>query len=144
LNTQAAAGELSQADSIQGAQAMKKSAPHELTVAELVDHFAAICAQQNKALFDRAVGRFNRLYDQMDAVRNGLETREGDQRRALLSLFNHPDLQVRLQAAKTTLAIAPAAARQMLEALERWGRQPQAGDAGMCLINLERGIFVPK
>lgn len=59
-------------------------------------------------------------------------------------LFDHPDMQVRLQAAKATLAVAPADARSVLQRIKEWGRQPQAGDAGMCIINLDRGIFVPK
>jgi len=32
----------------------------------------------------------------------------------------------------------------MLERIQEWQRQPQAGDAGMCLWNLDRGVFVPK
>lgn len=47
-------------------------------------------------------------------------------------------------AAKATLAVAPEAARQMLRAIEGWRRQPYAGDAGMCLVMLDRGTFVPK
>jgi len=123
---------------------MKRFDVHNANVAELVDRFAAICVEQNKALSEDEIGKFNRLYDQMVAVRDELKSRPGDQRRALLALFNHPDLQVRLQSAKATLAVEPQAARQMLERIQEWQRQPQAGDAGMCLWNLDRGVFVPK
>jgi hypothetical protein len=116
----------------------------EMTESELVERFAAICVEQNKALFDDEIAKFNRLYAEMVEVRDVLRTRSGDRRVALLALFNHPDLQVRLQAAKTTLAVEPQAARQMLERIQEWQRQPQAGDAGMCLWNLDRGVFVPK
>jgi hypothetical protein len=46
-------------------------------------------------------------------------------------------------AAKLTLAVAPAAARQMLESIQNSDEQPQAMDAGMCLWNLDRGVFKP-
>jgi hypothetical protein len=117
---------------------------HDLSVADLVDRFAAICVEQDKALFEGEIAKFNRLYDQMADVEKELKSRPGDQRSALLALFDHPNLQVRLQAAKCALAVAPAAARRMIELIQEWGRQPYAGDAGMCLVNLDRGIFVPK
>jgi nitrogen regulatory protein PII len=123
---------------------MKSADLSALSVAELLERFAAICVEQNKTLFSGGYAKFNRLFDQMVAVENELKIRPGDQRSALLALFDHPDMQVRLQAAKLTLAVAPEAARQMLERIKEWRRQPQAGDAGMCLINLDRGIFVPK
>jgi hypothetical protein len=115
-----------------------------MTTVELVDRFAVICVKQDQALFENEIAEFNRLYDQMAAIRDELKARRGDQRSALLALFDHQNLQVRLQAAKATLAVAPRAARRMIELIQQWGRQPQAGDAGMCLVNLDRGIFVPK
>jgi hypothetical protein len=123
---------------------MKKFNLPDLTVAELVDKFSSICVEQDKAEFEDEIAKFNRLYDQKVAILEELKKRPGDQRGALMGLYEHPNLQVRLQAAKATLAIAPEAARQMLRLIESWGRQPYAGDAGMCLVNLDRGIFVPK
>jgi hypothetical protein len=73
-----------------------------------------------------------------------LKARPGDQRRALLPLFEHPNMQVRLKAAKATLAIAPKEARQMLESIAASTWQPQAGDAGMSLENLDCGVYVPE
>ena len=46
-------------------------------------------------------------------------------------------------AAKETLAIAPVAAKQLLAAIRESNEQPQAMDAGMCLWNLDRGVFKP-
>ena len=51
-------------------------------------------------------------------------------------------MQVRLNAAKSTLAVAPEAARQELRAIADSREYPQA-DAGMCLGNLDEGIFKP-
>ncbi len=100
--------------------------------------------KQNKALLWDDLSEFTNLYWQIDAIREELKGRPGDQRRALLTLFNHPDMQVRLNAAKATLAVAPDQARAMLERIKERRRGPQAGDAGMCLLNLDRGIFVPE
>jgi hypothetical protein len=123
---------------------MKGLNPGDMTTVELVDRFAIICVKQDQALFENEIAEFNRLYDQMAEIRDELKARHGDQRSALLALFDHQNLQVRLQAAKATLAVAPVAARRMIELIQEWGRQPYAGDAGMCLVNLDRGIFVPK
>ena len=52
-------------------------------------------------------------------------------------------MQVRLNAAKLTLAVAPKAAREALEAIASSHHYPQAGDAGMTLFALDDGIFEP-
>ena len=123
---------------------MKNIDLDKLTITQLVERFTALGIEEDKAVFDGDNAKYRRLYWQMDAVEQEMKRRPGDQRRALLPLFDHPNLWVRLMAAKTTLAVAPEAARQMLQAIESWGRQPYAGDAGMCLVSLDRGIFVPK
>lgn len=61
----------------------------------------------------------------------------------MLRLYDHPNMQVRLMAAKATLEIEPEAARTMLQAIADSGWFPQAGDVGMSLSNLERGVFKP-
>ena len=52
-------------------------------------------------------------------------------------------MQVRVKAAKATLAIAPQAARLQLEAIRDSKWQPAALEAGMSIINLDRGIYKP-
>jgi hypothetical protein len=64
-------------------------------------------------------------------------------RLALLRLFDHPNMQVRLQAAKWSLGVAPEAARQVIESISESSWFPQAGEAGMTLSNLDSGIFKP-
>lgn len=96
---------------------------------------------QSEALDRFETAKFNRLYDRKEAVVQELKSRPGDQRRALLSLYEHPNMQVRLNAAKTTLAVAPEAARAQLEAIRVSQHFPQAGDAGMSLWTLDEGIF---
>ncbi len=115
----------------------------KMSVAELVDLFAAIGIDQDKALLMDEISKFNRLYGQMDTVRNELKRRPGDQRKALLPLYDHPNMQVRLKAAVTTLAVAPEAARRMLQIIANSRHMPPARDAGMLLRGLDDGSFVP-
>lgn len=122
---------------------MKASHLSNLTVEELANKFADICIKQDQALFEDDVARFNRLYGQMDAVRNELKAREGDQREVLLPLLHHPNIQVRLKAAITTLAIEPQLCREVLQEIASSNRLPQAADAGLILDGLLDGSFVP-
>lgn len=122
---------------------MKQMKFEAMTVDQLVERFVEIGLDQDRALLENDVEEFNRLFDKMQVVNQELKSRAGDQRRALLSLYGHPNLQVRLKAAKTTLAIAPLAARDVLEAIKDSKIQPQALDAGMSLRNLDQGIYKP-
>ena len=69
---------------------------------DLVEHFTEIVVAQDRALLGGETTKFNRLFRQMMDVANELKGREGDQRRLLLQLFDFPNMQVRLQAAKLT------------------------------------------
>src|SRR5262245_17711857 len=122
---------------------MRQPRLENLTVDQLVERFTAITLDQDKALRTRNQARFNRLFDEMEAVKQELKARDGDQRRALLRLYDHPNPQVRLKAVKATLAVAPEPARRMLKVLPESREYPQAGEAGMSLYNLELGIFKP-
>jgi hypothetical protein len=114
-----------------------------MSVEALIDRFADIGAAQDKALLDDEIGKFNQLFDQLEAVEKELKSRNGDQRRVLTPLYRHANMQVLLNAAKATLAVAYPEALATLRAIAGSGWHPQAGDAGMSLLNLERGIFKP-
>jgi Domain of unknown function (DUF2019) len=79
-----------------------------MSSANLVERFAEIVVAQNQALLGGELAKFNRLFRQMMDIANELKAREGDQRRLLLELFTFPNMQVRVQVAKLTLAIAPS------------------------------------
>jgi Domain of unknown function (DUF2019) len=116
----------------------------DMTANQLVERFTAIGIEQDQALLRRQHAKFNRLFDEMVAIEDELKRRSGDQRRQLLPLYNHPNAQVRLNAAKATLAVAPEPARRALQTIADSREYPQAGNAGMSLDNLELGIFKPK
>jgi len=122
---------------------MKSTRLTQLTVEHLVARFAEIGSAQDDALLYDEIAKFNRLYREKTSVLEELRSRDGDQRRALLRLYDHPNIQVRLNAAKATLAVAPEAARRLLEDIATRKDVPQGGDAGMSLWNLDRGVFKP-
>lgn len=122
---------------------MKTIRLRDMTVDQLVEHFTAIALNQDEALLVNDHATFNRLFDEMEAVKLELKARDGDQRRALVRLYDHPNAQVRLKAVKATLAVAPEVARRLLKTIADSREFPQAGEAGMSLVNLERGIFRP-
>src|SRR5262249_14963225 len=122
---------------------MKRIKLGEMTIEQLVERFTAIALDQDQALLAHEYEKFNRLFDEMEAIENELKARQGDQRRALLSLYGHPNTQVRLKAAEATLAVAPESARRVLQSIVDSREFPQAGDAGMMLRNLDREVFKP-
>jgi hypothetical protein len=77
------------------------------------------------------------------AIADELTIRPGDQRSALARLYAHPNVQVRLNAARLTLAVAPMAARNVIQALADSKKYPQAMVAEMCLCALDQEISKP-
>ncbi len=122
---------------------MKRVKLEDMTVDELVDRFAEIGVAQDKAELMGGISKFNKLYGQMKEVDTELRARGEDARRALLRPYSHPNMQVQLQAAKKTLAVAPDAARHVIEEIKKSQWFPQAGEAGMTLRNLNSGFFKP-
>ncbi len=122
---------------------MKRVILRHSAIDELVQQFAALALEQDEALLDSDISKASRLYWKLKDVEAELKAREGDQRCALLKLYDHPNAQVRLKATKATLAVAPDAARRMLETIAESREFPQAGEAGMSISNLDAGIFKP-
>src|SRR5688500_3313853 len=95
---------------------MKVSTSKEWSVDDWVQQFAATALEQDNALLKDDIPKVNRLFDRLEAIEAELKGREGDQRRALLRLYDHPNPHVRLKAVLATLAVAPEVARQTLQA----------------------------
>ena len=110
-----------------------------MTVPQLVERFTALALGQFKAELHGEIAKYNRLFRELIAIEQELKNRAGDQRTALVSLFVHPNPQVRLMAAQLTLAVARTSACQTLQ--EIWDRNefPQAAFAMGTLRTLERG-----
>ena len=110
----------------------------------LLRRYVEVGITQDDAIDRRQNGRFRRLFKDMVEIEGELKGRAGDQRTLLGSLYDHPNMQVRLNAAKATLAVMPAEAREQLERIRASGHFPQAGDAGMSIRALDEGIFKPE
>ena len=115
----------------------------KLTTDQLVSRFVTLALEQDEALLMHDTAKNKCLFRLIEAVKAELKGRPGDARRALLALYNHPNPQVRLKAAKATLAIAPERAREVLQTITQRQEQPQALDAGMTIIALDDGTFKP-
>ena len=113
-----------------------------LTVAQLVDLFKTLGLAQDDADTGGNQKKFNRLYWEIKAVEEELKKYPGDARKDLLSVYDHPNIHVRLLAAKATLAVAPEEARRALITI-RDTRGPQALDAGMTIRAVDEGIYKP-
>jgi hypothetical protein len=114
-----------------------------MSAAELLERFAALAIAQYQAEIRSDIAKQNRLIKNGWAITDELKSRPGDQRSALTRLYEHPNVQVRLNAARLTLAVAPTAAREVIQAIADSKKYPQAMDAGMCLWALDQGIFTP-
>jgi hypothetical protein len=122
---------------------MARSQIQVASVQELVARFVSIGLAQYDAAYVVDTRKYNRLYALMVDIRNELKRREGDQRRALLPLLDHPNVQVRLKAAITVLAVAPELARRALESVRDSGILPQSADAEGMLEAIDKGTYVP-
>jgi hypothetical protein len=122
---------------------MKKPNLKRIRTNELVDLFRDYAIKQDDAMLGGEQAKVNQLVWQLKDIADELRAREGDQRTALLNLYTHPNPQVRLNAIRTTLAVAPEAGRKALEALASSKEYPASGDAGMTVWALDQGIFKP-
>jgi hypothetical protein len=117
--------------------------PAVMTTEELVNHFAGNGAAQSTALLYDEIDEYNRLFDEMWAIKKELTARGTQARMALLSLYGHKNMQVRLQAAQFTLAVAPVAARNELQAVADSRCPPQCFDAKGAISSLDDGTYKP-
>lgn len=110
---------------------------------QIIEKFVSIGMQQFELRQKLLISKFNVLYKKQRELAQELARRAGDQRYLLKALYSHPNNQVRLNAAKNTLAIVRSEARAVLEDIEKNGKSIESMDAGMCLWALDEGIFKP-
>jgi hypothetical protein len=123
---------------------MNPAAMKDMSLDRLLKLFVDLALDRDRALLCGDVTRVNELGEALHWISIEMKNREGDQRRALLRLYDHPNIEVRLKAAKATLAVAPEMARRAIQAVAESGEYPQAADARMALRSLDQGTFKPK
>ena len=114
----------------------------DLTTEELVVLFIDLSLEMKRADDWMENGAYNRAYDKQRKVTVELRERSGDERRALLPLLAHPNIQVRLDAATATLALSPAATEAM-QGIASLGYCWQAIRARDMLQAIEKGTWTP-
>ena len=110
---------------------------------KLYERFIFAALDQHEAMLYGDSAKYSRLYEEIKRIEEELKKREGDQRRALINLFDHSNAQVRLNAAFATLALEPEAARGALQLISDRNEYPQAADARFMLEALDEGRYKP-
>ena len=90
---------------------MRRQKLEDFTIDRLLDRYIEIGQEQYNSLMDDKLARFETLYTRKCGVEDELRRRGPEARRSLLRLYDHENLQVQVNAAKATLAVAPEQAR---------------------------------
>jgi|ERR1041385_4328595 hypothetical protein len=120
---------------------MNPVALKDMSLDQLLKRFVDLALDQDRALLAGDITSLNELGEALHVMSIEMKSREGDQRRALLRLYDHPNIEVRLMAAKSTLAVAPEMARRVIQAIAESGEYPQAAYARMALRSLDHGTL---
>lgn len=118
--------------------------PDHARLRNLVTQFVEIGLAQYDAIYVIDNAKYNRLFAKMNRIRKELQEMPGDQRRALLPLLSHSNVQVRLATARSLLALYSDLARNALESIRESGIEPQNGEAATALRRLDEGSYIPK
>ena len=121
----------------------RQTKPETASVEDLVTFFTSIAIKQNTAAENLRNSEYNRLYRLMEEIEAQLKSRGGDQRRALLPLYNHPNPTVRFKAAMATFALAPREARDVLQLIKDRKEFPIAMNASQMLSAIDEGRYIP-
>ena len=129
-----------------------------MSVDELVDLFAENGVAQGQAIeegilppeepsvqpiIQAARKKYEKLYREMDVIDRELRARGNEARLALTKLYDHPDMQVTLEAAKHTLGVAPDLARQVIQWIADSKWPPQYIEARSIVGALANGNLKP-
>ena len=113
------------------------------TPAQLSELFCVLAIAKGKANLERRISRYNQLYHKLEAVEKELQARNGNECQQLAQFYDHPDPQVRLDAALTTLGIFPMQAKAVLQNIVDRHEYPQVANARHALRDLETGPLFP-
>jgi hypothetical protein len=101
----------------------------DMTLQELIDLFAQNGIEQDRVIRRGEAPKFTDIFYAMGAIDAELTRRGPHAKMSLSELYDHPNMQVRLQAAKVARDVDPVNARQVLETIAKSVRMPQAADA---------------
>jgi HEAT repeat protein len=122
---------------------MKTEELSSMTPEALIGEYIDVSCRQADAIDMHEMREVKRLFDRLAAIEDVLGARGPEALRSLIPLLKHRNAQVRLNAAKELMSVAPAEARATLEDLAARGPTQQSGDAGMHLLYIDRGTLKP-
>src|SRR5678815_3106001 len=99
------------------------------TAEELVEYFVETAMVQDKAMRQGDTPKYNRLYREMDAVEQELRTAHWRSKTCTHSTVCASERAGQAASSIATLALAPNAARQVLQIISDREEYPQAVDA---------------
>lgn len=114
------------------------------TVEELIERFLALGIEQDKMEMEGFGSRANRAIRARLDVEDELKGRDSDARRLLVRFYEHQNIQVQCNAASATLALFPEKARRKLEQIRSRKLGVTSLEAGMTLVNIDKGRDVPR
>jgi Domain of unknown function (DUF2019) len=117
---------------------MTRANVEDMRIDQLVEQFTVVAAAEYDALEKGDREKFRGLFRQMTDVMNELKSRPIEQRRALMALYQHPNPQVRYEAAFATSDFAAEAARLVFEIIIERNEYPQAADARGMIRELDK------
>jgi Domain of unknown function (DUF2019) len=122
---------------------MKKGDWAKQSIQDLVAAYLDVSLKEADAVERGETAKVRRLFEKRMQLDRLIRSRGLPARKSLIPLLDHRNAQVRLNAAKHLLAVAPTEARATLEDLAAHGPSQQRGDAGMCFWYMDKGIFKP-
>lgn len=109
----------------------------EMDTTDLLEHYVELSVRQSAAADLVETSLVNRLGDQIYKIGNELKRRPDDRGRALMTLFEHPSMDVRFNAATSLMSVFPIEARRQIEKIAVSKSYPVAGRAGMYLSMID-------
>jgi HEAT repeat protein len=119
---------------------MKKTTIGKLSIEQLAERFEAVCLRQDDALLNERIQKYNNLFREMLAITEELERRGS--LTSLSRLFDHPNQQVRMQAAWALVEVFRKSARLVFEEIVQSRRMPHAAYAADGLHFIDQQIAV--
>ncbi|WP_367718532.1 DUF2019 domain-containing protein [Nitratireductor sp. GISD-1A_MAKvit] len=116
----------------------------ELSVDQIIRRFIDLSLTQHEAVLYLETRPYNRAYLKIKGLAEELEARPGDQRHVLVDLFDHPNPQVRLNAATYAHPLFPDPAIKVVQSIIDAKRHPQEADARTVLDYLINGPLEPE
>jgi hypothetical protein len=116
---------------------MTSPANASLSLVELVERFRVLGLAQYDAVERYQTGRYNRIYDHVEAVVAELQSRDGDQWRALLPFLESNNAQLQYLAATALKSVMPIRARNAFELLVESGRTPYSVNASIAIDRMD-------